>query len=231
MNTFLFTGRYFPFPQPTSRPTEPSGRSFRNCSTIGHGFRTVNYLVSDITETANLISRRREVRCYLLVHFMHMLRLVLGTELWSIRHSYPSLEGNSVEIFLHFVRYAPGTEQGLYLPADRGPVTSALGGLSSEPARNKHAWMEIHLKELCSLMLPRNKENIARFEAEPVLFAIDSADHANLKRKSGELRITKETKTLWLSSLLRRHLHAPLISEPPHQIIIIYCLFNSLIPS
>ena len=32
-----FTARYFPFPQPTSRPTEPSGKLVRNCRTIGHG--------------------------------------------------------------------------------------------------------------------------------------------------------------------------------------------------
>jgi hypothetical protein len=38
MKTFLLTARYFPFPQPTSAPTAPSGNSFKKRSTIGHGY-------------------------------------------------------------------------------------------------------------------------------------------------------------------------------------------------
>lgn len=40
MKTFGFTARYFPLPQPTSTPTEPSGRPVRKRSTSGHGYST-----------------------------------------------------------------------------------------------------------------------------------------------------------------------------------------------
>lgn len=38
MKMLRLTARYFPFPQPTSAPTEPSGSSCRKRSTIGQGF-------------------------------------------------------------------------------------------------------------------------------------------------------------------------------------------------
>jgi hypothetical protein len=38
MKTFLLTVRYFPFPQPTSKPTDPGGSFFRKSSTTGHGY-------------------------------------------------------------------------------------------------------------------------------------------------------------------------------------------------
>src|ERR1700722_1479946 len=34
-------GRYFPFPVPESRPTEPVGKLDRNWATIGHGYSVV----------------------------------------------------------------------------------------------------------------------------------------------------------------------------------------------
>jgi hypothetical protein len=40
MNILGLTAKYFPFPQPTSTPKEPSGNSFKNRSTIGHGYIT-----------------------------------------------------------------------------------------------------------------------------------------------------------------------------------------------
>ena len=39
MKMFGFTVRYLPFPHPMSSPIDPSGRSFRNFSTMGHGCR------------------------------------------------------------------------------------------------------------------------------------------------------------------------------------------------
>ena len=43
MKTFGFTVRYFPLPQPTSMPTDPSGRPVRKRSTSGHGCSTHQY--------------------------------------------------------------------------------------------------------------------------------------------------------------------------------------------
>ena len=37
MKTFGLTVKYFPLPQPISRPIDPAGMSLRNFSTIGHG--------------------------------------------------------------------------------------------------------------------------------------------------------------------------------------------------
>lgn len=37
MNTSRFTPRYFPFPQPTSRPIDPGGKARMKASTTGHG--------------------------------------------------------------------------------------------------------------------------------------------------------------------------------------------------
>lgn len=37
MKISLFTARYLPLPHPTSRPTEPGSRPWRNFSMIGHG--------------------------------------------------------------------------------------------------------------------------------------------------------------------------------------------------
>lgn len=39
INTSRFTCRFFPLPQPTSSPTDPAGKLWRNCSTIGHGWK------------------------------------------------------------------------------------------------------------------------------------------------------------------------------------------------
>ena len=39
MKMSRFTVRYLPLPQPTSRPTEPGSRPFRNLSMIGHGWK------------------------------------------------------------------------------------------------------------------------------------------------------------------------------------------------
>ena len=55
MKTSLFTATYFPLLQPTSRPTEPGGKSFKNFSTRGHGYcelfwRKSTYLVASIGE-------------------------------------------------------------------------------------------------------------------------------------------------------------------------------------
>jgi hypothetical protein len=38
MNTWRFTAKYFPFPQPTSNPTEPGSRFCKKRSIIGQGF-------------------------------------------------------------------------------------------------------------------------------------------------------------------------------------------------
>jgi hypothetical protein len=38
MNTSRFTARYFPFPQPTSNPTEPGSRFCKKRSMMGQGF-------------------------------------------------------------------------------------------------------------------------------------------------------------------------------------------------
>lgn len=40
MNTSGFTAKYFPLPQPTSRPTEPVWSSLRKRSTIGQGYES-----------------------------------------------------------------------------------------------------------------------------------------------------------------------------------------------
>lgn len=83
MNTFLFTGRYLPFPHPTSKPMAPSGRSFRNCSTIGHGWARDQQL--DLRKKkiptagdSHLESRRGEMRRNVFVDFVHVLRLIVG---------------------------------------------------------------------------------------------------------------------------------------------------------
>lgn len=39
MKTLGLTVKYFPFPQPTSRPTDPGGSSWRNRWTIGQGLQ------------------------------------------------------------------------------------------------------------------------------------------------------------------------------------------------
>ena len=41
MKMFGLTDRYFPFPQPTSSPMEPSGREVRNLETMGHGCHVI----------------------------------------------------------------------------------------------------------------------------------------------------------------------------------------------
>ena len=38
IKTLGFTFKYFPFPHPMSRPTEPGGRLRRNWDTLGQGF-------------------------------------------------------------------------------------------------------------------------------------------------------------------------------------------------
>jgi hypothetical protein len=42
MKTFLLMGRYFPFPQPMSRPMEPGGSEVRKRSIRGHGYICVS---------------------------------------------------------------------------------------------------------------------------------------------------------------------------------------------
>lgn len=39
--SFLFTPRYFPFPHPMSKTTEPSSNVLRNFSILGHGLYLV----------------------------------------------------------------------------------------------------------------------------------------------------------------------------------------------
>lgn len=85
MNTFLFTGKYLPLPHPTSSPTEPGDKFWRNRSTTGHGWwwmRVSWYLWcthdgSVVVRTkTDLVSSQRKVPCYLLVYFMHIVLLV-----------------------------------------------------------------------------------------------------------------------------------------------------------
>ena len=85
MNTFLFTGKYLPLPHPTSSPTEPGDKFWRNRSTTGHGWwwmRVSWYLWcthdgSVVVRTkTDLVSSQRKVPCYLLVYFMDILFLV-----------------------------------------------------------------------------------------------------------------------------------------------------------
>ena len=51
INTFRFTAKYFPFPQPTSNPTEPGSRFCKKRSIMGQGFskgkkkKEISYLV------------------------------------------------------------------------------------------------------------------------------------------------------------------------------------------
>lgn len=46
MKTSLLTMRFFPLPQPTSRPIDPAGSSFKNLSTMGHGWRGFSALLA-----------------------------------------------------------------------------------------------------------------------------------------------------------------------------------------
>ncbi len=78
MNRFGLTPKYLPFPHPTSRPIDPSGRPFRKLSTIGHGLEAVVSFLSLRQDalrlgSAHLVSSGREVRCNLLIDTMDVL--------------------------------------------------------------------------------------------------------------------------------------------------------------
>lgn len=82
INRFGLTPKYLPFPHPTSRPIDPSGRPFRKLSTIGHGLETIVSFLSLRQDGlrlggAHLVSRGREVRCNLLIDIMDVLFFIL----------------------------------------------------------------------------------------------------------------------------------------------------------
>jgi len=67
INTLGLTVRYFPFPQPTSSPTDAVGSSRRKRSTIGHGYVEILLVRFDTREVtihnrpANSQQRAREI--------------------------------------------------------------------------------------------------------------------------------------------------------------------------
>jgi hypothetical protein len=89
MNTLGFTARYFPLPHPTSTPTAPSGSSFKNRSTIGHGCIVLVMWAASLydVDDAHLVSCRRKMGCYLLVDSVHMLLLIICALCFRFRHT------------------------------------------------------------------------------------------------------------------------------------------------
>ena len=95
MYTSGLTLRYFPLPHPTSKPTEPGGRDWRNCSTIGHGCtisrRPISFHLNaqhffDMIEggrlsysKSHLVTRRREMRGNLIVDFVDVKSFISFT--------------------------------------------------------------------------------------------------------------------------------------------------------
>ena len=66
IKTLGLTARYFPLPQPISRPIDPSGNSLRKRSTIGHGFGSVSVYLFEVAAkyeyTPYTASKRSEMQ-------------------------------------------------------------------------------------------------------------------------------------------------------------------------
>lgn len=73
MNMSGLTARYFPLPQPMSKPIDPRERDLRKPSMMGHGCEVLVDVPALWVCVQYLVPGRGEVRCYLFVDSVHML--------------------------------------------------------------------------------------------------------------------------------------------------------------